>query len=252
MRRHIRKIALGLIVLTMTIDTDERLVGAPLPETAFPQEVIDAWENAGASFGYMRPGEEARLVFSSDKSPAPNGELPALIFHKWKSGLIQTLPAPPVPFALAIRHQAFRNADLDELAPFRKIAMLSLAGTRVSDQGLKELAKMEHLHTLDLSLTSIANEGLKQLASIPNLQHLYLSNTAVSDAGIINLREIRHLRTLDLGGLDELTDRGIKDLCVHQELRFVFVESKTYRRWVAPISENTPPAPLGHWCYACY
>src|SRR5437667_186930 len=95
---------------------------------------------------------------------------------------------PPLPFAI---WPVFRERGLNALTT------LLLAGTQVTDAGLKELARpdsgLKALTTLDLHLARVSDAGLKELARPDNglkaLTTLYLPETKVTDAGIAELKK---------------------------------------------------------------
>jgi internalin A len=70
-----------------------------------------------------------------------------------------------------------------------EIEDVDLAGTRVTDVGLKRVGKLRGLTWLDLSDTRVTDDGLKELADLTKLAHLYLQNTRVTDAGVAPLRK---------------------------------------------------------------
>lgn len=93
----------------------------------------------------------------------------------------------------------FGDADLAKLAPLStNLRWLDLAGTRVTDAGLKQVAAMPNLARLHLERTAITDAGLAQLGAMPELQYLDLYGTAVTDAGLAPLQAMPKLRRLYL------------------------------------------------------
>jgi internalin A len=71
-----------------------------------------------------------------------------------------------------------------ELAGLERLQSLGLAGTQISDAGLKSLAGLKQLRTLNLAGTRITDVGLQELIGLKQLQSLQLFNTHVTDAGV--------------------------------------------------------------------
>ena len=84
--------------------------------------------------------------------------------------------------------------------------------------GLKVLAKgLESLQMLDLAGTLVTDAGMKELAGLERLQMLNLINTAVMDAGVKELAGLKQLWALGLGST-VVTDAGLKSLAGLTEL----------------------------------
>jgi hypothetical protein len=92
---------------------------------------------------------------------------------------------------------SLENAAIDDtaLAPlhsFPKLRVLSLANTRVTDQGLRDVATLSSLERLDLSgAQGVTDVGLGHLSALPKLQSLRLVGTPVTDDGVQKLRAAR-------------------------------------------------------------
>jgi hypothetical protein len=78
----------------------------------------------------------------------------------------------------------------------QEITSLDLAGTEVTDKGLKQLAELKNLATLDLQDTKVSDKGLKELAGLEKFTLLRLSEAQLSDANLRVLREIGLLHCL--------------------------------------------------------
>jgi Leucine-rich repeat (LRR) protein len=88
---------------------------------------------------------------------------------------------------------------------------LNLAGTKVTDAGLKELKALKNLETLNLDATKVTDAGVKKLKDVETLQHLSLRATKVTVAGLKELKDLKGLRSLDLNNT-EVTEEGVKEL----------------------------------------
>jgi DNA-binding response OmpR family regulator len=91
---------------------------------------------------------------------------------------------------------------LDNLGDLR---FLSLAETRIDDEGLQHLLNLSGLEELHLDHTLVTDAGLALLQSLPNLKILDLKGTAVSDDGLAHISPLSQLEGL------YLTRTGIGD-----------------------------------------
>ncbi len=138
-----------------------------------PQDVRQAWMNAGAEVGWQ--GMKDFLVLDFKIMPEGLvGVVPAFRFKVWKADTVGKLPAPNVPFGLDILGTDATDADLKELATLESLHTLDLAFTKVTDDGLKHLSRLKSLHVLCLFATKVTDLGLSELASLKSLDTLDL------------------------------------------------------------------------------
>jgi len=78
---------------------------------------------------------------------------------------------------------------------------LVLAGTQVTEAGLKELMVLNNLVILDLSKMQISDAGLVHLKTLTSLRVLNLNGTKVTIAGLKELASLKNLQTLNLDGV---------------------------------------------------
>ncbi len=83
-----------------------------------------------------------------------------------------------------------------ELSKPEALRMLNLAGTQVTDEGLKYLEGLKGLETLDISDTNITDEGLKHLEKLSSLRDLRIGDTKVTNEGLADL--VAGLPSLDV------------------------------------------------------
>jgi len=62
--------------------------------------------------------------------------------------------------------------------------VLILAGTKISDDGLKTVKALPDLERLDLSGDDVTDEGLKHLKGLKKIRELNLAGTPVTDRGL--------------------------------------------------------------------
>jgi len=149
-----------------------------------PPDVVKAWKAAGAEVGWMGTVAGGRLQLFRTLDKGLPGEVPALSFRKWKSGVLPKLPAPEVSFGLKLWYTQITDAGLHEIAAMKNLTCLDLSETGITDAGLKELVGLQKLTTLNVNRTKISNAGLKTLAGLKNLVHLDVAFTKVTDAAV--------------------------------------------------------------------
>ncbi len=75
------------------------------------------------------------------------------------------------------------------LAAIEPPITLWLAGTKVTDEGLKELSGLKSLLVLGLNDRLVTYAGLKELVGLKSLRRLSLSGTKVTAAGLNELQK---------------------------------------------------------------
>src|SRR5713226_1401568 len=202
--------ALGVLAtcsLTGFADPPPAKTDAPKP---LPKAIVEAWKEAGAEVGWLRPDKFGFLEFDQNKEGKP-GDLPAFHFP-WQEGRLAKLPTPTMAFGLDLSGTQVTDAGLKDLAGLKSLQMLNLYyASRITDAGLKELAGLKNLQTLYLGFTKVTDAGLKELAGLKSLQSLYLGDTKVTDTGLKELAELKSLQLLKLS-FAQVTDAGLKDL----------------------------------------
>jgi hypothetical protein len=183
----------------------------PMPLKELPEEVVEAWKEAGAEVGWVG-GRKGSGVSLFREKPFGAGDLPAFRISAWKRGVLEALPVPTVPFALDLSSSKVTDAGLTELAGLKSLKRLNLGDTKVTDAGLKELAGLKGLRELDLYDTAVTGTGLKDLAGLKSLRELFLGFTKVTDTGLKGLAAgFKNLQMLALN-YTKVTDAGLKEL----------------------------------------
>jgi len=88
------------------------------------------------------------------------------------------------------------DVDMPLSESAQDITELDLAGTNVTDKGLKQLAGLKNLMTLKLENTKVTAAGLKELAGHKRLASILLSEGQLTDAHLRVLSEIGLIHTL--------------------------------------------------------
>lgn len=91
------------------------------------------------------------------------------------------------------------DASLGTLAgALPALTSLNLAGTRVTDEGMRSLARFEALEVLHLGWTDVSDGGLASLSELPALRTIILHGAAVGDAGMVHLARLPMLEAIDV------------------------------------------------------
>jgi hypothetical protein len=80
------------------------------------------------------------------------------------------------------------RCGLKELAGLKRLTMLDLKITLVTDAGIKELIGLNSLRQLDLSYTRVTDAGIKDMAQL-NVIQLDVSRTAATNEGEAELKK---------------------------------------------------------------
>ena len=91
-----------------------------------------------------------------------------------------------------------------------EVIWVNLAGTNVTDDGLKHLAGLP-IQKLHLERTRIGDDGLSHLKSFKELTYLNVYDTKVTDAGLEHLKDLKQLKKLFVWK-SGVTEAGIKKL----------------------------------------
>ena len=104
------------------------------------------------------------------------------------------------------------DASLDDLKPVaEQLVWLNLAGTGVTDAGLKAIGGFKNLQRLHLERTSIGDDALAHLAGLSELRYLNLYGTKVTDKGLAALKGLKKLQSLYVWQT-AVTEEGAKGL----------------------------------------
>src|SRR5262249_32753790 len=153
------------------------------PPRPLPEDLVAAWEKAGAPVGWLRVEAGDEIGWRPAKEGRA-GDLPAVWVVTWKAGGLAKLPAPATAVGLSLGDGKVTDAGLKELAGLTTLQALDLGRTPVTGPGLKELAGLNGLQWLNLSGAKVTGAGLKELAGLKNLHTLNLSSTPMTEAGM--------------------------------------------------------------------
>src|SRR4051812_7324236 len=181
-----RKIRSGRLLSILALALGSSVASAQKQD--LPREVYYAWARAGARPGFLGPASGwSTLKFGSKAELDAEHVLPGFSISKWRDGMLDKLPAVPIPFGLDVQASGITDKALGELARVEKLAALNLKKTAVTDAGLKELVGIKELAYLDLAETPVTDAGLKEVARLKQLRLLNLEGSRVTAAGLKQL-----------------------------------------------------------------
>lgn len=167
---------------------------------------------------------------------------------------------------LEMSYTQITDEGMPHVAKLTKLRVLKLHKTGISDQGLSSLKACTDLRELDLSAcvgvadhglesltelplerldlgeTSVGGLGLAHVGSISSLKHLSLAKAQmVGDDGVKELAGLQQLDSLDLSGVEGITDASVKHLSKLKSLRTLkVVDSAITVRGARTLSEALP------------
>jgi hypothetical protein len=205
--------------------------GKPLAKAQ--TDLIKAWIVQGADFGAWKQDTvtadagatsgPAEASAKADGNDAPPQEVlpqaPAAApadLEQLKAAGAQALPVCQGSNLLTIEFVSSAATTTDQqIDLLAKVAPqlydLNLAGTKISDDGLKALDNMSNLRRLHLEKTAVTDAGLSHLKNLNNLEYLNLYHTSVSDAGLAQLQGLKKLKNVYLWQ-SKVTDEGAETL----------------------------------------
>ena len=103
---------------------------------------------------------------------------------------------------LDLSRSLITDAGMVHLKGLRSLRKLDLHSTNITDRGIANLAALTHLEELDLSNTRLTGAGMKALAKLKGLRRLRLNSTRITDESFVHfagLSNLEHLHISDLG-----------------------------------------------------
>ena len=92
----------------------------------------------------------------------------------------------------------------------RSVRLLSLNGTKVSDEAMASIGQFRLLQSLDLKHTKVGDEGIRHIAGLNKLRRLVLYGTRCSDESIAYILQLSNLEELDIGKTNITVDGCIR------------------------------------------
>jgi len=209
--------------------------------------LIKEWIAQGAKFGDWKSDEGAAGAGKAEEASAPKEiQLPKVAAAD--AGAIEKIRqtgALAMPLAqdtnlvevdLNLVGDKVENTQLALLTPLDvQMAVLNLARTKVTDDGLKSVEGMTNLRKLHLENTKVGDAGLAHLKGLSNLEYLNLYGTPVTDAGLAQLEGLKNLKSLFLWQT-KVTPEGV------DKLKKALPQCEINTGWDAKSEPTTKPA----------
>lgn len=129
-----------------------------------------------------------------------------------KTPLMLLLPATRTLEVLYIEENAgLRDYDLELVARFKKLKILSIGRCSFTDKGLYRLKGLDDLECLKLDSSGITGSGLPALTALPKLTKLTLTGTKLRAIGWVELGKLKQLKSLNVADT-EADDKKILQL----------------------------------------
>lgn len=112
--------------------------------------------------------------------------------------------------SFALSGKPVGDKEIQNITAIKEIIWLNLAGTNVTNDGLKVLKDLS-IEKLHLERTKVGDAGLKHLANQEELVYLNIYDTQVTDAGLEHLKKLKNLKSLYVWK-SKVTEEGMKKL----------------------------------------
>jgi Leucine-rich repeat (LRR) protein len=111
--------------------------------------------------------------------------------------------------AISLRGSWVNDAELLDIARFRKLERLDLSHTRITDEGMHNLSAATGLRELNLTYAEqITDQGMRAIRNWTMLRRLDLRGTRISNGTLEILGHLPHLEALDVANT-QITDNGM-------------------------------------------
>jgi len=119
--------------------------------------------------------------------------------------------------------EKFAGEDVKSLAPLTTVEVFDPSCTDMSDEGMALIAGWKRLRVLNLTGTKVTDQGIAHVAQLTELEHLLLPGAATDNC----LRHLRGLSKLQLLGLrgTQTTEAALADLQGLERLAYLFLNS---------------------------
>ncbi len=130
---------------------------------------------------------------------------------------------PEIEF-LGLENTVISDSDWHNISKFRKLQILYLGHSNLSDDGVKHLSQLPELDTLSMGDTKeITDAAIPFISKLPKLTNLKLGSTKISDHGLRTLSPISELEILELPNV-KVTSDGVELLKKIPSLRIVLLD----------------------------
>jgi hypothetical protein len=140
--------------------------------------------------------------------------------------LVMVLRTQPGIKTLQLGGPTLTDKGLESLADLTGVRELILWwATEITDAGVAQLSRLRRLQLLDISLSRLTDEGVRSLAMLPELEELSIQGK-FTDKSLLYLSRAGHLKSLRLrGGECEFGDEGLRHLEGLKDLRSLVLQN---------------------------
>ena len=184
------------------------------PHAAYEKLLTWVWKEGGKVEVKTGDGLPLSLASLEDLPPSPI-EIVSIRLDGLGIGDadLAQLKAAPRLVELSLADTKITDDGLIHLAPLEDLTRLDLSqNNNIQGRGLEHLRRMPRLNQLDLKRTAITDQAIGKLCNLPKLRWLYLSDTATTDLGLEQLQSLKSLELLDVynTGLSEVVVDRLK------------------------------------------
>lgn len=112
------------------------------------------------------------------------------------------------------------DSDLARIGQLQHLEQLQLSSPKISDVLLSRISHPKRMKILVLEDTRITDVGAERLRAFSNLEELGLAGSRITDAALVNLTSMKKLRILRIEGT-AITNSGLEHLAHLDKLEYV-------------------------------
>ena len=201
--------------ISLPKDSDDIMPPEGDPLTKDQQDLIKRWIAQGASFGDWKSDAGASSAAAAPTSQPQEASLPS-------EPQLPEVPAADAATLDKIRQTGALALPLAQNTNLLEVD-LNLIGDHVSDSQLEPLQPIaQQVAVLNLARTNVTDDGLKAVEPLKNLRRLHLENTKITDAGLAHVKDLAKLEYLNLYAT-QVTDSGLSQLEGLKNLRSLYL-----------------------------
>lgn len=170
----------------------------------FEQAAIDALEGLASS-----EEEKEKILKRSEVGRVLEVDLAAA--RAGRADMVHLRSMPYVERVVASLPDV-NDESLKNLLGLKRLKVLDLGGSGISDAGVAILKGISSLEDITLQRTSISDTALEHLKELPNLKRIRCAQTSVMDSGLEHLKDMPNLELLDFQDCNLVTDAGLAHL----------------------------------------
>jgi hypothetical protein len=223
----------------------DRLVYAELPELDLEQ--LSNFQHLKAVSLLEKPGPRLASIAALDQLEAIGISVSMVYWHdvqpyELDQDLARCLPAlgqMPRLWFFAAEGDGVGDRSAEVIAGFRRLRILNLHRSVVTDRGLAGLVECQTLEELYLGDTEISDSGLGELTKLPNLQVLDVWRCRLTNAAVEHLCKLANLRRLNLDST-EITGDSLYKLAELPLLEYLVLPESVSRQAVHDLQRRMP------------